>query len=629
MASVLKINSHEADETSWLAKRMAAQNAVTHELSDGEVIDKVAPKILKAVAELMNWDALVLWEVDFESQVMKCTEIWATKSLESKDFIAKTRESQIERATGLPGRAWSTGKPVWPSDDKGHANLTDARSHHNGYGAGCVPIKLKEEVLGALQFFSKILTRPDERSQEMLKVICTQIGLFMKRNRSEEDLCESEARYRLLADTSLDSLITIDDETNIVFANKATERVFSYSNAELLGKKLNQLIPDFQQASVAECKPEHPARTELTGIKNGGGNVQLNVCFAEYRGKGKKYATGIITDITERRRTETVLQATQQKLQSVLDTSPFAQIVVAAPSMLTLLKRVKKAAATDASILVQGETGSGKECIALMIHQQSQRAGRAFVARNCASIPQHLFESEMFGHKKGAFTGADRDRKGAFAEADGGTLFLDEIGDLEYTLQTKLLRAIQEKIIHPVGSDKDVPVDPRIVCATNKDLLGCIKAHTFRDDLYYRVATVMVAVPPLRERREDIIPLARHFVGLASKLAYSLSPEAEERLLNYDWPGNVRELRSLMEQAVIFAIGNVIQPDELGFPQPLKGADPNSQLLEDVERRHIIEVLKNCDGNKTVAAKVLGLARSTLVLKLKIGLEAEEEETIA
>jgi transcriptional regulator with GAF, ATPase, and Fis domain len=194
-------------------------------------------------------------------------------------------------------------------------------------------------------------------------------------------------------------------------------------------------------------------------------------------------------------------------LQSVLASSPGGQIVAESPVMLTLFERVKKAAASYAGILIQGETGSGKECIALALHQQSPRAGKAFVARNCAAIPANLFESEMFGHKKGSFTGADRDRKGAFLEADGGTLFLDEIGDLEYSLQPKLLRAIQEKVIRPVGFDHDVAVDPRIICATNKDLRECCKTNEFREDLYYRLVTVVLVVPPLRERKEDIIPL--------------------------------------------------------------------------------------------------------------------------
>jgi two-component system response regulator HydG len=295
-----------------------------------------------------------------------------------------------------------------------------------------------------------------------------------------------------------------------------------------------------------------------------------------------------------------------------------AEMVAESPSMKLLLERVKKAAASKATVLILGESGTGKECIALKLYEQSTDAKKIFVARNCAAIPENLFESEMFGHKKGSFTGADKDRKGAFVEADGGTLFLDEIGDLSYNLQTKLLRAIQENIVHPVGSDKDVPVNVRIICATNKDLRESCKTHAFREDLYYRLATVTLNVPPLRERREDIIPLARYFVRFLSSGTRSLSAEAEDRLQNYNWPGNVRELRSAIEQGIIFSAGNEIQPDELGLQG--QSSDPSAhapQSLADAERRHILQILHSVNGNKTEAAKVLKMARSTLLVKLQ------------
>jgi len=435
-----------------------------------------------------------------------------------------------------------------------------------------------------------------------------------------EALRESEERYRILADTDSDVLVTIDEQGQILFANKASAVVFGYDPSELLGKKLALLIPefpDFHHVLQKNAKAGAGKFLEMVGAHKSGEAVNLTVAFAEFLGQGKKYATGIIRDISEQKRIELALRETERKLQSVLASSPGGQIVAEAPAMLKLLERVKKSAASFAGILIQGETGSGKECIALSLHQQSLRSDKPFVARNCAAIPANLFESEMFGHKKGAFTGAERDRRGAFLEADGGTLFLDEIGDLEYGLQTKLLRAIQEKVIRPVGSDKDVPVDPRIICATNMNLLERCKTNQFREDLYYRLVTVLLVVPPLRERREDIIPLARHFIGLASKWTHELTPEAEARLLTYNWPGNVRELRSMMDQAVIFAASNVIEPDELAFPISIAGKSHVSQLLSDVERLHIIQVVKDCEGNKSDAAKILGMARSTLVLKLK------------
>lgn len=295
-----------------------------------------------------------------------------------------------------------------------------------------------------------------------------------------------------------------------------------------------------------------------------------------------------------------------------------ARMIAESPAMLDLLERVKKAAVSDVSILILGESGTGKECIARFLHAQSERAGKPFVARNCAATPENLFESEMFGHRKGAFTGADRDRTGAFVEADDGTLFLDEIGDLDYPLQTKLLRALQERVARPVGSDKDVPITARIICATNRDLREACRDRSFRQDLFYRIATVTLTVPPLRERREDILPLARHFVRVLSDDARRLTPPAENELLDYPWPGNVRELRSCVEQAVIFAAGTEIRPDDLNLPSPGNATiDLGDRSLAEMERRHILKILEGCNGNKTEAARVLGLARSTLVVKLK------------
>jgi two-component system response regulator HydG len=297
--------------------------------------------------------------------------------------------------------------------------------------------------------------------------------------------------------------------------------------------------------------------------------------------------------------------------------SQSAQLNAESTAMVNVLYRAKKAAESEAAVLILGESGVGKECVASLIHEQSPRAGKPFVARNCAAIPESLFESEMFGHKKGAFTGADKERQGAFFEADGGTLFLDEIGDLAYPLQTKLLRAIQERKVRPVGSDREYDVDLRIVCATNKDLRACCARREFREDLYYRLATVTLAIPPLRERREDIVLLARHFARAFSDGLRTLTPAAEERLSAYTWPGNVRELRSVIEEAVIFCARNQIDADDINIPAPgsvhiqLGGAS-----LAEAERRHILTVLERVGGNKSEAAKILQIARSTLLLKL-------------
>ncbi|MCZ7646971.1 MAG: sigma 54-interacting transcriptional regulator [Planctomycetota bacterium] len=304
-----------------------------------------------------------------------------------------------------------------------------------------------------------------------------------------------------------------------------------------------------------------------------------------------------------------------------------AHVVAESPTMVKLLGKVKKAAASEANVLLMGESGTGKECIARLLHVQSPRAQKAIVARNCAAIPENLFESEMFGHKKGAFTGADRDRQGAFVEADGGTLFLDEIGDLDLALQTKLLRAIQEGRVQPVGSDKEVEVDVRLICATNRNLPDLVQSKEFRDDLYYRVATVVLEIPPLRERVEDIPALSTYFIERLSDNGRRLSGAAMQKLKDYAWPGNVRELLSVLEEAVIFSASDELTPDDLNLRM-----DGGQQIhlrddaLAEVERRHILQVLQKVDGNKTEAAKILGIARSTMVLKLKSYEQGERKD---
>jgi DNA-binding NtrC family response regulator len=286
--------------------------------------------------------------------------------------------------------------------------------------------------------------------------------------------------------------------------------------------------------------------------------------------------------------------------------------------MLGLLERIKKVAACDANILIQGDCGSGNECIALLLHQESQRSQEVFLARNCTSIPAECFESEMFGHSS-SFAGvtARTAVAGAFVEADKGTLFLDEIGELGYSLQSELLLAIKRKIIHPVGSDQSVRVSPRIISSTSRALHDRKHGKRFRDDLYFRVATVVLSNYPLREHRDDIIPLARHFALRASMKPRTLTLEAENRLLEHDWPGNIRELRTLVEEAVIQAADTHVHAEELNFETRTERLPAGSRLLADVERRHILNVMKNCSGNKTDAAKTLGLARSTLILKLR------------
>ncbi len=291
---------------------------------------------------------------------------------------------------------------------------------------------------------------------------------------------------------------------------------------------------------------------------------------------------------------------------------------------------MSRVAATDASVLVTGESGTGKELVARQLHERSHRAKGPFVAINCAAVPASLLESELFGHVRGAFTDARSSRAGLFAEAHDGTLFLDEVGEMPLEVQPKLLRALQEREVRPVGGSGDVAFDARIVASTNRDLMRDVQASRFRQDLYYRLNVVKIKVPPLRERGRDILLLAQHFLGrfaqATGKDVRGISPPAASRLLTYDWPGNVRELENCIERAVTLTLFDHIVPEDLPEtlfarsedrrPERAGGSDELVSLAE-LERAHIHRVLASVKGNKSRAAYVLGLDRRTLYRKLK------------
>jgi transcriptional regulator with PAS, ATPase and Fis domain len=279
-------------------------------------------------------------------------------------------------------------------------------------------------------------------------------------------------------------------------------------------------------------------------------------------------------------------------------------------------------AASNAPVLVLGESGAGKEVIAQLIHSWSPRAAGPLVAANCAGLPDSLIESELFGHTKGAFTGADASRQGFFRAADHGTLFLDEIGELPLHLQPKLLRALESGQIMPVGSDVAIKVDTRLVAATNCDLSEAVRDGRFRDDLYYRINVVELIVPPLRERLDDVLPLASRFAVEFAGGPVRLSPQATQCLLTYRWPGNVRELRNAIQRACLLCRGDVILPEHLPpkiaapslSPTP---EDAEAGRLSQVERATILATLEECGGNRTHTAKKLGISRRALIYKLR------------
>lgn len=294
------------------------------------------------------------------------------------------------------------------------------------------------------------------------------------------------------------------------------------------------------------------------------------------------------------------------------------------PVMRKLRHAIAMVAPSDATVLIFGESGTGKELVARALHNASPRRDKPLVALNCAALNEFLLESELFGHEKGAFTGADKRHNGRFVEADGGTLFLDEIGDISLQMQVRLLRAIQEREVQRVGSNQTLRVDVRLMAATHRDLLEEVQAGRFRQDLYYRLNVVRIEPPPLRQRREDILLLADHFLqhyaARNHKNVKGFSQQALDHLLRYDWPGNIRELKNAIECAVVLLSGNVITHRELPaaiVQAQREGVAPQAiQPLAQVEKQVILAALEKTGGNKTEAARHLGITRKTLLAKL-------------
>ena len=303
-------------------------------------------------------------------------------------------------------------------------------------------------------------------------------------------------------------------------------------------------------------------------------------------------------------------------------------IIGSSLAMQETLSLVRRIADSPWSVLIQGETGTGKELIARLIHRLADVPNAPFVEVNCAAIPETLFESELFGHEKGAFTGADRRRRGRFELAQGGSLFLDEVGELPAPLQSKLLRALQEKRIHRVGGEQDIPVEVRIIAATNKDLRTMVDAGVFREDLFFRLKVLDIVLPPLRHRREDIPALVDHFVSRYAPRPMRVAPETLDLLVRYRYPGNVRELEHILQRSLTLARGSLLQPGDLPAElRQMEGIEPGllQERLDALEREMLQTALDDADGVQTRAAERLGISERVLRYKLgKHGLRRRE-----
>lgn len=454
---------------------------------------------------------------------------------------------------------------------------------------------------------------------------------------AEKALRRSEQQFRSLFEFSPDAIVVTNPEGTIGEINAQTERSFGYSRSELLGQPIEILVPERFRPAHPKRRANYAAHTrvramgaglELYGRRKDGSEFPVDVMLGPVEGPEGPVVLSVIRDLSEKREAEEALRRSEQQknyLEEELEIShQFDEIVGESHGLRRLLKQVEDVAATDATVLILGETGTGKELIARAIHRLSPRRERAFIKLNCSAIPSGLLESELFGHEKGAFTGAIAQKIGRLELAHQGTFFLDEVGDLPPELQPKILRALQEKEFERVGGTRTIPVNVRLVGATNRDLAKMVNTGQFRSDLYYRLRVFPVTIPPLRERPDDIALLVRYFLSSHSKRMgkhiETIPDETMKTLVRWRWPGNVRELENFIERSVILSQGPVLRAPLAELETVQEPAGPADANLEATERQHILHVLRECKGmigGTNGAAERLGLKRTTLNSKMK------------
>ncbi len=457
-------------------------------------------------------------------------------------------------------------------------------------------------------------------------------------------LQEREEFYRSILESLGEGVIITDRESRVLYANSRVECLTGYPASELIGAISHEVLAP--KAEWPAMRRRHKDRLagreetyELEHVRKDGDRHWVAVRAVPYRNSRGEIAgtIGLLSCIQERKSLELANEYLQEQVRG-----SHASILGRSPALQKVLAQIEMVAPTKASVLVLGESGTGKELVAQAIHEHSPRRERALVRVNCASVPRELFESEFFGHVRGAFTGAIKDRVGRFELAHGGTLFLDEIGEVPLELQSKLLRVLQEGQFEKLGEARTRTVDVRIIAATNRDLSAEIRAGRFREDLYYRLSVFPIELPPLRQRREDIPDLAAHFLEVAARSLATRPPRLTgahlAELQAYDWPGNVRELQNVLERAVIRSRGGALdpallstQPRRAGAPRAFPANPPSSAQapaslkdLKNHERSIILNALQKTGGKiygPDGAAALLGLKPTTLSSKIhRLGL---------
>ena len=503
-------------------------------------------------------------------------------------------------------------------------------------------------VLGHMAVLHTAPLPEEPRAHAIFRIFAARAAAELQRLRAEREVREREERLARILDGAMDAIVELDESLRITHVNPAAEKLLRVRADAAAGAEFSRFVSDTGATRIRGLVAEVAKRREgakhlwipggFRAIPGEGPEFDVEGSLSQYVLGGRTFHTLILRDVHERVEAERRIRTLQSDMavlrEELRDLRGADEIVGRSPGLRDVLRDVEHVAPTDTSVLVLGETGTGKELIARAVHRGSARRDRPFVKLNCAAIPASVIESELFGHEKGAFTGATARRDGRFALADGGTIFLDEVGELPLELQPKLLRVLQEGEFEPVGSSITRRVDVRIVSATNRDLEAMLRAGTFREDLYYRLNVFPVIVPPLRERGDDIILLAAAFAErCARKVGRTLAPLSDEsarRLRAYAWPGNVRELQNVIERAVVISRDGVLDldralPDSAPRAAPAELAAETGRVrtareMAQHERANVLRALEAAAwriSGEGGAAALLGLKPTTLTSRMK------------
>jgi PAS domain S-box-containing protein len=509
----------------------------------------------------------------------------------------------------------------------------------------CLPLMNQAKLIGVLYLENNLAPHVFVPARAaVLKLLASQAAISLENSRLYRDLAEREAKVRRLGDANIIGICIWDLDGRILQANDAFLGMVGYHRGDLAAGRVRRTDltpPDWHERderAVAEVKATASVQPyEKEFFRKDGSRVPVLVGAALFQ-EGGTEGVAFVLDLSEQKRAEAEIRALKDQLykenlvlrDEVDRTSMFEEIVGSSKTLNTVLSRIARVAPTDSTVFISGETGTGKELIARAVHKRSQRAGRAFVSVNCAALAPTLISSELFGHEKGAFTGATQRRLGRFELADGGTIFLDEVGELLPDTQVALLRVLQEREFERVGGTQPIHVDVRVITATNRDLKAAIANGSFRQDLFYRLNVFPIEVPPLRERKDDLLMLVEYFVqryaSRAGKTIHSIDKKTLDRLQDYDWPGNIRELQNVIERSVILSSRGVFAVDELWLST--QSSQPTPQMTQSApfqgdprgEREIIEAALAESRGRiagPSGAAARLNIPPSTLEYKIR------------